>query len=310
MKANAVFEGGGVRGIGIIGALSYMESIGYEWNYTAGTSVGSIVAALIAAGYSAKEMKKIMIETDYTKFLDHDMIQGIPLLGKLIGVFKENAVYSGDYFESWLNAILKKRNINTFKDLSCDTGYRLKVIAADITKKSMLTLPDDLPSYGIDPDSFPVASAVRMSMSLPFYFKPVKLKHKGGISFIVDGGICCNFPITIFDTPEIQKIPTFGFKFKFEDISNTSKGKTDTFSFLCDIASTMSGNNDNVYMLEENMARTIFIPTVGVEATQFDITKEKALELFRSGYRSSHDFIKTWNYEDYIRRFKENAITA
>lgn len=188
-----------------------------------------------------------------------------------------------------------------------DTVLRL---SPPISPKSMLVLPDDLPSYGIDPDEFSIAKAVRMSMSLPFYFKPVKLKHKGGVSFIVDGGICCNFPITIFDTPEIQRVPTLGFKFQFEDESNTSKGKTDTFSFLCDIASTMSGSIDNVCTQNENTARTIFIPTVNVEATQFDITKEKALELFRSGYKSAREFIKTWNYDDYIKKYKNNDITA
>ena len=48
-KANAVFEGGGVKCIGIAGALTVADRY-YDWNYVAGTSAGALVAALVAAG--------------------------------------------------------------------------------------------------------------------------------------------------------------------------------------------------------------------------------------------------------------------
>ncbi len=52
--ADAVFEGGGIKGIGLVGALKTFEENGYHWKNICGTSAGSIVAALLAVGYDAE----------------------------------------------------------------------------------------------------------------------------------------------------------------------------------------------------------------------------------------------------------------
>ena len=67
-RCNAVFEGGGVRGIGHVGAACGMEYAGYEFVNLAGSSAGAIVAALLAAGYTCRELKEEMEALDYTKF--------------------------------------------------------------------------------------------------------------------------------------------------------------------------------------------------------------------------------------------------
>jgi predicted acylesterase/phospholipase RssA len=51
------FEGGGVKGIGLVGAVAVAEERGYQWVNVGGTSAGAIVAFLLAAGYSASEIK-------------------------------------------------------------------------------------------------------------------------------------------------------------------------------------------------------------------------------------------------------------
>ena len=86
----------------------------------------------------------------------------------------------------------------------------------------MLVLPDALPSYrlsadapAIDAASFPIADAVRMSMSIPFFFQPVELVHaqSGVRSTILDGGVLSNFPVWIFDVADRDPArPTFGFR--------------------------------------------------------------------------------------------------
>ncbi len=68
MKIDVVFEGGGVKGIGLIGAICCFEDYGYEFNMLAGTSAGSIIAALLAVGYTGRELKSIMLELDYNMF--------------------------------------------------------------------------------------------------------------------------------------------------------------------------------------------------------------------------------------------------
>ncbi|HAU31286.1 MAG: Putative esterase of the alpha-beta hydrolase superfamily [Desulfotomaculum sp. 46_80] len=54
INADGVFEGGGVKGIGLVGAVAGIEEAGYEFENMAGTSVGAIVAALLAVDYKAE----------------------------------------------------------------------------------------------------------------------------------------------------------------------------------------------------------------------------------------------------------------
>ena len=69
MWADAVFQGGGVRGIAFVGALEVAETRGYRWKRVAGTSSGAIVAALLAAGYRAEEMKAMLTEMDLAQWM-------------------------------------------------------------------------------------------------------------------------------------------------------------------------------------------------------------------------------------------------
>jgi len=46
MKVNGVFEGGGVKGISLVGAVRAAELNGIRFHHVAGTSSGSIIASL------------------------------------------------------------------------------------------------------------------------------------------------------------------------------------------------------------------------------------------------------------------------
>ena len=291
MKANAVFEGGGMRAIGIVGALRYFEKKGYQWHKAAGTSAGAIIAALTVAGYTPREMEKIIVTTDFTIFQDKGKIESIPVIGKAIGVFKEKGIYSGERFEQWLEILLKVKGIEKFKDVSDKGQSRLKIIAVDITQKRPLVMPDDLSDYGIDPMEFSVVKAVRMSISIPFYFKPVKFEYSDGMSYIVDGGICYNYPIGIFDTDKSNEYPTIGFKFKNTRLSYTAEGRRDTMAFLFDIAGAMSNEANQLRLSDKDLERSVIIPTLGVDLTDFNLTKEKSIQLFKAGYKGGREFL-------------------
>lgn len=281
-----------------------MEDYGYRWARTAGTSVGALIAALITAGYTAKEMKRIMINTNFQKFKDRNGVRGIPLIGKPLGVIVDNSIYSGDYVEKWVEDLLESKGIRKFSDISKDGVSPLKIIASDVTRRCMVVLPDDLPKYGMNPMEFPIAKAIRMSISIPFYFRPIRIRHGDSVCFIVDGSVCCNYPINIFDVAGSPRWPTIGFKFKGRSQSYTASGRTDTLSLLFDIADTMNQGKTNLFELDENKARSIVIPTVGVESTDFDISREKSHALYKFGYRSAMEFLKTWDFEEYIRRYR------
>lgn len=308
MKVDAVFEGGGMRGIGIVGALTYLETKGYEWQRVAGTSVGAVIAALIAAGYTSEEMKDILAKMDFRDFLDKSGLQRLPLLGKALGFLIEKGIYSGEYVEHWINKLLKAKGVRKFKDVTVNGECRLKIIASDITKRRILILPDHLPEYGINPMKFSIAKAVRMSISIPFYFKPVQFAHRDGISYIVDGAVSCNFPINIFDVEGTPRWPTIGFKFDNPEISNTKQGKTDPISFLFDIANTLSAEKNREWLKEENLVRTILIPTDGIQPTDFNISKRRSVQLFKAGYKSASKFHKDWDFDEYTRNYRSSAV--
>jgi NTE family protein len=68
--------------------------------------------------------------------------------------------------------------------------------------------------YGLDPDKMPVADAVRASMSIPFFFRPVTLTNATTkvTSMLVDGGVLSNLPIDSLDWTDGRqpRRPTFG----------------------------------------------------------------------------------------------------
>lgn len=222
LKADAVFEGGGVKGVGLVGAVAVAEKMGYQWQNVAGTSAGAIVAALLAAGYRATEMKKIMDELDYKKFKDTSPLDRVWAVGPVASLIFEKGIYEGKWFKNWMGGLLKDKGIKTFGDLihpefKDDKRYRfkLRVIASDISRGRMLVLPQDIENFGIRAEDLDVTDAIRMSMSIPFFYEPVKLKDKktGQASYVVDGGLLSNFPVWLFDTEgAVPEWPTFGFK--------------------------------------------------------------------------------------------------
>ena len=222
MKVDAVFEGGGVRGIAIAGAVSWLEKQGYTWERLAGTSAGSIVAALLAAGYTGLEIEEILTRLDYRQFQDKTRLQSIPYVGAPLGLILQKAIHEGQFLETWIADLLHRKGVDTFADLTDEAGFRLKIIASDITGRRLLVLPDDLVHYGLEPERFSVAKAVRMSSSIPFYFKPVQLQYQGKRTFIVDGGILSNFPVWLFDTQGAPRWPTFGFQLVSPEQSRTA----------------------------------------------------------------------------------------
>jgi len=312
-KANAVFEGGGVKGIGMAGALTVADRY-YDWNYVAGTSAGAIIAALVAAGYSADEVREKLYSLDFKRIQDPDRIGNMRWLGPLLSLELNLGLFRGEYIENWIRENLKKKGVERFGDLVVPHGrkpegkYRLRVIASDVSRGEMLILPQDIARYGIDPDYLDVARAIRMSISIPFFFQPVKLTHtdeKGNrtLCHVVDGGVLSNFPVWLFDGNEGGRgVPTIGFKLVGPDAGrpNHIRGP---LSMLKAMVETMLEAHDNRYISDKNFARTIAIPTLGVRTTDFNISHAKCRELYQSGVGAAEAFFRNWDHQVYLRKF-------
>jgi len=312
-RADAVFEGGGVKGIALTGAIAVAEHLGTKWKRVAGTSAGAITACLLAAGYTAEELVPILTEEmDFKDFMDEGMLDKIPLIGKLASAIFEKGIYEGDYFEEWMAEKLEAKGVRTFADLKdADGNYRLKLIATDVTQQEMLVLPDDLHKYGRDPDTFPVARAARMSMSIPYFFEPVELditnpetgKRGRRKCYIVDGGLLSNFPVWLFDAAigQAPRWPTYGFKLVEPDSGKPSPSKF-PHQYIMSLVSTMMEAHDKAYINLRDFQRTVAIPTMGIQTTQFDISDEDKTLLLRAGQEAAIKFFKAWDFSEYKKQ--------
>jgi NTE family protein len=294
MYIDGVFSGGGIKGLALVGACAAIEERGFRFKRVAGTSAGSLIAGLIAAGYSSTEMASLLDELDLKKFLDSRKTIFPSALTKWLFVYWRLGLYKGDELECWIAEILAARGLRTFGDLAPDA---LRIIASDLTNGRLLILPDDLPKYGVDPRSFPVARAIRMSCSLPFFFEPVKLRDRVGANIVVDGGVLSNFPMWLFDKENVKKVrPVLGVKLSqnlIQQPTNKIKNALNMFEALFE---TMKDAHDSRYISRKHEKNIIFIPTEGNLTTEFQLSDEKKQELIDLGKKNAEKFFKSWCY--------------
>jgi NTE family protein len=326
LHTDLVFEGGGVKGIGLAGALETLEDHGYIPQNVAGTSAGAITAALLAAGYSAGELRDIIISLDYRQFQDRAWEDKVPLIERSLSLLLDLGLYEGDRFLEWMRERLEAKDVRTFADLvhpafEDDPRFRsrLQVVASDVTTHELLVLPRDAKKLGIEPDDLDVALAVRMSMSIPVFFEPVRFENPetGRTHVIVDGGMLSNFPVWLFDCDdgEVPDWPTFGLLLvepkpqvsvgaRLPQPRMTGSGARAVVEYVKALAQTMMEAHDRLYVEQANFARTIAIPTLGVGTTEFDLPRERALELYDSGRRAAEKFLENWDFEAYVAEFR------
>ncbi len=323
LRADLVLEGGGVKGIGLVGALSVLEERGYRIERVAGTSAGAIVGALVAAQYSAVELKSLMETVDYTRFRDTGLLDRVPLVGKVLSLLVEKGMYEGKYLKSWLHECLVDKGIRTFGDmkrndpessLPAAQQYALVVMVSDISQGRLRRLPWDYHLYDSPggAEGAAVVDAVRASMSIPFFYEPVYLPARGGEkSWLVDGGMLSNFPVDTFDRPrgERPRWPTFGIKLsarplKRQGVAHRVHG---TLSMVQAMVATMTGFYDQIHLDDPaTIDRTIFVDTTGVRSTDFDIDRKTQQWLFDNGRRAADQFFTgsadhpAWDWESYL----------
>jgi NTE family protein len=321
-----VFEGGGVKGVGLAGALAELEEQGYAPQNIAGTSAGAITAALLAAGYRGEELREIVMELDFRQFQDKAWEDKVPLIEKSLSLLLDLGIYEGNRFYEWVKEKLAAKGVHTFSDLVRDGEedprwrYELQVVASDATAHRLLVLPRDAGELGIEPDDLEVALAVRMSMSIPIFFEPVRFENPktGAAHVIVDGGMLSNYPVWLFDcdTAEPPEWPTFGLLLvepkpkvpiekrlpKPEHIANGPRG---LLAYVKSLAQTMMEAHDRLYVEAADYARTIPIPTLGVGTTEFDLSPDRKQALYDSGRSAAKGFLKDWDFDAYVAAFRQ-----
>ncbi len=314
-------------GIGHVGAVSVLTEAGFRFERVAGTSAGSIVGALLAAGASTSHLRELIESVEYARFLDHDVLRRVPFVGPVLSVLRKDGYAEGRYLVEWLDRELRALGVRTFGDLRIDDRsadrrpeqrYRLVVMAADVTRGQLLRLPWDYERYELDPDRQPVVDAVRASISVPYLFEPVRLAHPRGESLLVDGGLLSNYPIDAFDRTDDRRPrwPTFGVTLlpQLPAAAGTLVpplrvlGGLRQIRFLEALVTTTVVGRDQGYLAQPWVkARTIEVDTFGVSPFEFGIRPELVERLYGSGRRAATRFLDGWSFEDYVERYRGSA---
>ena len=191
-KIGLVLSGGGANGVAHIGVIKVLEEYNISIDYITGTSFGSIVGALYAAGYTADEMENIILNIDWDSFKnDKQARKHTSIVDKverekyfLDLEIDENwkfkfpkGVLTGEAFYLELKSLLMRvEDVDNFDNLRIP----FRAIATNInTGKRHAMSKGDL------------AKAVFMSMAIPTIFEPVKDNGE----FYVDGGLVDNLPV-------------------------------------------------------------------------------------------------------------------
>jgi NTE family protein len=327
--ADLVLSGGGVKGIGLVGAVVALMEAGYAAQRVSGTSAGSIVGSIVAAAslgnqLSAEEVRELALQLDYHKFTDPGLFERIPVVGPSLAILRGNGIYKGDYGHDWVRDQLKNLGVRTFGDLAIDDDglppeqrYKLVVTVADVTTGQLVRLPWDYRRvYGLDPDEQSVADAVRASMSIPFFFRPVTLTSSTGLtSTLVDGGLLSNFPIDSLDRVDGGKPqwPSFGVTV----LPNLPEGNDKVIPALAPIRllgpphllesviTTVLVGHDQAYLNQPWVsARTIRVDSTDIGFLDFDISDNEMEALYAKGYAAAEKFLSTWDWDAYLSRFR------
>lgn len=225
LYTNLALEGGGIRGIAYAGAFKVLKEKGVLQNIenVAGSSAGAIAGLMLAVNYSPEEIDSMLKSLPFEKFNDG---RG-GLLGKYKRIKRKFGIYKGDAFEKWVRDMVAAKTGNadlTFMQLHqlklADKKHRdLYCTGTNISRQRL-----EIFSYQTTPD-FPIATAVRISGGIPLYFAPIALDdslhriEKGDtssfINYYADGGMICNYPISMFDTCEDAGNPLLCNKLKF-----------------------------------------------------------------------------------------------
>lgn len=297
LTVNAIFGRGGIRGIAMVGAVHALENAAYRFDRVGGISVGGIVAALLAAGYDAAGITRVVWDLDFAGLRDVHGLGRVPVLGPAWNLVTRLGIYDGDALVQVVREAMEARGVRTFRDLrdpewnGLGSPYRLQVVAADVTRGRMVLLPDDAPAYGLDPDALDVALALRMTASVPLFYRPLRLGPAADRSVIVDGGLLAGLPFHIFDCGRRGDRPLLGVQAgpaRRRPLARTVRGP---ISLIAASYYTALTANAACQRAPADTGRRIDIDCGETSAVAFGLSDLQKQELFDAGVRAAAAFI-------------------
>jgi NTE family protein len=342
--ADFVLEGGGVRGIALIGALLAFEQRGIGRHRVAGVSAGAIVGSLVAAGIPLNALGDAYLQQDYRALLDGTWLRRlpVPLLNKGLSIYFLKGQYKGEALRRWINERLTDPGLlhgapplRTWGQLRFDDPdadhhlvmngaliavpdqYRLVVISNDVTRGPMMRFPWDYSYwYNLDPSSQSVADAVYWSAAVPGFFLP------GGLtssftrqrSSMVDGGLSNGFPVDIFDRHDgvPPRWPTFyiGLQTRRDPRQPVPKPDQSGLGYWTNqvLWSAIDGRNTIELADPARRSREVLVPANDVDPLDFGISRQRQEALFQLGADTANRFLDNFSWASYLEQAKARPV--
>lgn len=325
---NLVFEGGGVKGIAYVGALKALEEkeVLQKIERVGGTSAGAIVAVLVSLGFTTEEIQKKLWEMEFGKFADSSK----GFLRNAHRILQSFGWCKGDYFKDWMGAILREKTQNSrisFAELEAmkkTEGYRsLYLMGTNLSTSFPVIFSAENEKYA----RMPIVEAVRISMSIPFFFTAPRDKTAGTV--YSDGGLLDNYPVKLFDMKKysspgkytetdyyrrinakrseteqlVYNKETLGFRLSTkEQIAMLEEGGepssqkiTSVMDYTKAVIQAMLAVQENGHLHKDDWDRTVYIDTLGVKTTDFSIGPMEKRALITSGSDGTKAYFKWYD---------------
>lgn len=181
LKYTCLFGGGAIRGAAHVGVLKALKELGIEFDTLGGSSVGSIIAALLAVGYTTEELKEIFLSVNFELFRDISF-----------GFNTKFALSKGEVFLDWFRELIEKKFYGDKYDKGNNEHIRFKDLSVNLV--IMSTNMHDFTCCefsNFETPDFEVAMAVRISCCMPGLMRAINVEDK----LLVDGDLMKGKPM-------------------------------------------------------------------------------------------------------------------
>ncbi len=191
IRVGLVLSGGGAKGLAHIGALKIIDSLNIRVDYVAGTSMGAIIGALYASGYSGKQIDSIFNKINYEDIISDNLPRAAKTFYERENSEKYAITLPFERFKIKLPSGLSSGQ-NNYNLLA-----KLTLHVSDITDFSKLPIPffciatNVETGEGVILDKGNLAQAITASGAFPSLYKPVIIDDQ----ILIDGGVVNNYPI-------------------------------------------------------------------------------------------------------------------
>lgn len=191
VKVGLVLSGGGAKGLAHIGALKVIDSLGVKIDYVAGTSMGAIIGALYASGYSGNQLDSIFKIIDFNKLISDDLPRSSKAFYERNNSEKYAVTLPFEKFKIKLpSALSRGQNLyNLFSKLMLHVNHVEDFSQLPTPFFCIATNIETGQAVVLDKGNLP--QSIMASGALPSLFQPVIINNQ----VLIDGGVVNNYPI-------------------------------------------------------------------------------------------------------------------